>query len=140
VSVRTLVDTGPFVAVLCDTDSFHSWAKQSFARVGGPVYTSEPVLTETMFLLARNGIDPLLALNAVLRGAVSIDFSLRDEAWAIHKLMTRYADVPAKLADISLVRMSELHPHCHILTMDRDFLIYRRNGRDKIPLIAPFES
>jgi hypothetical protein len=34
------------------------------------------------------------------------------------------------LADASLVRMAEL--------TDRDFLAYRRNGRQVIPLMSPF--
>jgi hypothetical protein len=33
--------------------------------------------------------------------------------------------------------MSELHPESVVFTFDRD-LIYRRNGRQKIPLLAPF--
>jgi hypothetical protein len=34
--------------------------------------------------------------------------------------------------------MSELRKDSAVLTLDRDFLVYRRNGRQTIPLIAPF--
>jgi hypothetical protein len=37
-----------------------------------------------------------------------------------------------------LVRMSEMHRSSQILTLDRDFEAYRRNGRERIPLIAPW--
>lgn len=54
--------------------------------------------------------------------------------------MKRYEDIGVSLADACLVRMSELHTNCKLLTIDRDFLIYRRDGRRTIPLIAPFDS
>jgi hypothetical protein len=42
------------------------------------------------------------------------------------------------LADACLVRMSELRRTCRVLTLDRrEFTVYRRNGRDIIPIIAP---
>jgi len=42
------------------------------------------------------------------------------------------------LADASIVVMSELHPKCQVLTVDRtDFSIYRRNDRQIIDFIAP---
>ncbi len=41
-------------------------------------------------------------------------------------------------ADICLVRMSEFAKGCVVFTLDRDFLVYRRNGRQTIPLLAPF--
>jgi uncharacterized protein len=41
------------------------------------------------------------------------------------------------LADACLVRLSELHRDCRVLTCDADFLIYRRKDRLQIPLILP---
>jgi len=52
-------------------------------------------------------------------------------------LMTRYASVPMSLADSCLVRMSEIYSECHVFTLDSDFRVYRRNGRQMIPTIAP---
>lgn len=51
--------------------------------------------------------------------------------------MVRYANVPISLADASLVRMSEIFSDSPVLTLDGDFRIYRRNGRQAIPLIIP---
>jgi uncharacterized protein len=33
--------------------------------------------------------------------------------------------------------MSEIYPQCHVLTLDSDFRVYRRNGRQLIPMITP---
>ena len=41
------------------------------------------------------------------------------------------------LADACLVRMAELHEGSPILTLDRDFLIYRKNGREPILAVLP---
>jgi hypothetical protein len=42
------------------------------------------------------------------------------------------------LADACVVRMSELTRQCRVFTLDRrDFAVYRRNGRNVIPLLAP---
>lgn len=42
------------------------------------------------------------------------------------------------LADACLVRMAENYDEAAMLTLDQDFTIYRKNGRQVIPLIAPF--
>jgi uncharacterized protein len=50
----------------------------------------------------------------------------------------RYADRKPDLADLCLIRMSELHPNLPVVTVDpEDFRIYRRNKREVIPLIVP---
>ncbi len=43
------------------------------------------------------------------------------------------------LADACLVRMAELSDSCQVFTTDKDFLVYRRRGRQVIPLLAPFQ-
>ena len=53
------------------------------------------------------------------------------------RLMTKYADVPASLADASLVRMTETLADPIILTTDADFRIYRRHGRQTVPCVVP---
>jgi len=132
-----LLDTGPWVALLCRGDSFHAWACAQFGRITGPVLTCEAVVAETCFLLARAGHDPAKALALVQRGVVRIGLSLADEIGAVQALFERYDNVPASLADACLVRMSELHDRSRVLTLDSDFRIYRRHGRRVIPLIAP---
>jgi hypothetical protein len=57
---------------------------------------------------------------------------------AIRASFRRYGDQSISIADASLIRMSELQAESVIFTLDRDFLVYRRNGRHKIPLLAPF--
>jgi predicted nucleic acid-binding protein len=41
------------------------------------------------------------------------------------------------LADACLVRMAERYPSGVVMTLDRDFRIYRKNGRQVIPTRMP---
>lgn len=64
-------------------------------------------------------------------------FRLQDHATPVLSLLRKYADQQMDLADACLVRMSELHRDCVVVTVDSDFRVYRRNGREAIPLLAP---
>lgn len=139
-TAQTILDTGPLVAFLNASDSHHEWASAQWGRLKPPLLTCETVLAEACFLLRSRGQDPAVVVDMVARGALRPEFSLANEADAIRRLMRRYADIGASLADICLVRMSELHSNCRVLTTDSDFLIYRRDGRRTIPLIAPFDA
>jgi uncharacterized protein len=137
-ATNLLCDTGPLVAFLNRGDGHHEWADEQFGRLRGPLLTCEAVLSEAIFLLCEDGLscDPLFEMGA--RGKLLVDFCL-PEHWAdVRRLLRKYADQPMSLADACLVRMSELKRESVVLTLDADFKIYRRHGRDAIPLIAPF--
>ena len=68
-------------------------------------------------------------------GAIVVPFHLSNEIPQIETLMRKYADVPMSFADACLVRMAELHDDSAILTLDTDFLIYRKHGRQRIETI-----
>ncbi len=136
----TLVDAGPMVALLNRRDAHFKWAASMFAQLPAPLLTCEAALAEACFIVARGGGRASAPLALIEQGSVNLGFDLAEERGAVARIMERYANIEASLADACLVRMSELHPQSHIFTIDRDFLIYRREGRKKIPLIAPFES
>lgn len=120
-------------------DTHHEWATEQFGRLPGPLFTCEAVMTETCYLVGRAGVGPDAALEMLARDALRLEFSLNAELDAVAKLMARYSDAGISLADACLVRMSELTPRCQVMTVDRDFLVYRREGRRTIPLLAPFD-
>jgi predicted nucleic acid-binding protein len=66
-----------------------------------------------------------------------VAFELPGNLEAVLKLMEKYADVPASLADASLVRMTETLDSPMILTTDTDFHVYRRHGRQILPVVMP---
>lgn len=73
------------------------------------------------------------------RDAARLDFDLSAHWPRIRTLMLRYRQMD--LADASIVVMTELHPRCQVLTIDRkDFSLYRRNDRQVIDFIAPLKE
>ena len=135
--MQILLDTGPWVALHCRDDTHHAWARKQFSLHPGPFLTCEAVVAETCFLLARGGHDPSRALELIERGVVQIGLTLAEEASAVRALFERFDNVPASLADACLIRLSELHVASRVLTLDQDFLIYRRLRRKVIPVICP---
>ncbi len=132
-----IVDTGPLVAFLNRRDAWHLWALQQFELIAPPIVTCEAVLSEATFLLSRDnaGVDGILQM--VERGILRVDFSAQAEMTHLRRLMKRYANVPMSFADACLVRMSEGRARGTVMTLDEDFRVYRRLGRQVIPLIAP---
>lgn len=132
-----LLDTGPLFAYLCGTDLHHNWAVRQFATFPGPLLSCEPVLAETAYLISQRGGE-LEALWAFLRrGMIRLPFRLESEFEGVAVLMRRYSNVPMDLADACLVRLSEQHRDCCLITTDSDFRLYRRLGRQLIPLVFP---
>lgn len=132
-----LLDTGPWVALLSRNDTHHRWAVEQFRRLTPPLLSCEAVVAETCFLLARAGFDPALALQFIERGVVQLPFALQDQISAVRALLKRYDNVPASLADAALIRLAEVHDSPLLITTDSDFHVYRRHGRQTIPLITP---
>jgi predicted nucleic acid-binding protein len=132
-----IIDTGPVVAFLNKRDTWHAWAVAQLAAIEPPVLTCEAVLSEAAFLLRAdpNGGDALLELME--RNLIVCAFHLEDALEHVRRLMKRYRDVPMSLADACLVRMTEERRTAKVLTLDRHFRLYRRLGRQVIPLISP---
>ena len=97
-------------------------------------------LSEVCFLLSRIRGGPRLLIALLREGLVVThqSFSYHEQFTEILRHMERYCSIPMSFADACLVRMCEIHRDCIIFTTDRDFLTYRRNRRQPIPLISPF--
>ena len=132
-----LLDTGPWVALLSRNDTHHRWAVDQFKLLPPPFLSCEAVVAETCFLLKRSGFDPSLALQFIDRGVVQLPFVLQEQIGAVSSLFKRYENVPASLADAALIRLAEINDSPLLLTTDSDFHIYRRHGRQTIPLLSP---
>ena len=132
-----LLDTGPWVALLSRNDTHHQWAIEQFRVFQPPLLSCEAVVAETCFLLKRSGFDPSLALQFIERGVVQVPFVLQEQIGSVSSLFKRYENVPASLADAALIRLAEMTDSPLLLTTDSNFRIYRRHGRQSIPLVTP---
>jgi predicted nucleic acid-binding protein len=132
--VRGIADTGFLVAFANRNDRHHQWAVGVAEQVSEPLLTCEAVLAETGFHL--RSVSVVLAM--LQEGLIALAFDCREHIPQLAALARRYADRQPDLADLCLVRMSELYPRHSVLTVDRaDFRVYRRNKRETIPLICP---
>jgi predicted nucleic acid-binding protein len=132
--VKGIADTGFLVAFANRNDLYHSWAVSLARDVTEPLLTCEAVLAETAFHL--HSVPLVFAM--VTEGLVEIAFDCRSQLSQLGVLADRYSDRSPDLADLCLIRMSEIYPRHSVITVDRtDFNIYRRNKREAIPLICP---
>jgi uncharacterized protein len=134
---QVIVDTGPLVAFLVREEIHHDWVKDQFRQLPAPFLTCEPVLTETFFLVRHLRLGPARFFALLNSGLLRADISVLRESANLEKLIQKYADVPMSLADACLVRLAELNPRATLFTLDDDFKIYRRSGREIIPTLMP---
>ena len=106
-------------------------------RLPVPFLTSEAVLTEAVFLLARDGFDADELFEMAESGIILVSLDFHAERKPLRALMRTYRNVPMSFADATLVRLSELHRDCHVLPPDTDFHIYRRHRSKAIPVLMP---
>ena|SRR5688500_18755848 len=134
-AASVLVDASYLVGLLSRRETHHAWAATQSANLPPPWSTCEPVLSEAFHVLGTRGSPALRDL--LLRGALRPAFDLGDQLEAVLRLMHKYANVPMSLADACLVRMSETLPDSLILTLDKDFRVYRRHSRQVVPCLIP---
>jgi predicted nucleic acid-binding protein len=132
--LKGIADTGFLVAFANRGDAHHAWAVELAGRVTEPLLTCEPVLAEAAFHLRSVALVVALASEGLVRLAFEVGANVAQLA----ALARKYADRRPDLADLCLVRMSELYPRHSVITVDEaDFRVLRRNKRETIPLICP---
>jgi predicted nucleic acid-binding protein len=132
--MKGIADTGFVVAFLNRSDRHHGWADEIAMQISGPLLTCEAVLAETIFQVGSASA----VLGLVQEGFLELAFDLRGNLGEVRDLAERYRDRNPDLADLCLIRMSELYERLPVFTVDEnDFRVYRRNRRDMIPIICP---
>jgi len=132
--MKAIADTGFLVAFGNQRDYHHEWAVGIAERVTEPLLTCEAVLAETAFHLRSSA----LVLAFLHDGLAQSTFVLSEHISRLAVLAARYADRKPDLADLCVIRLSELHPRYPVITTDlADFRVYRRGRREAIPLVHP---
>jgi uncharacterized protein len=119
-----LLDTGFIVALLDRSEQHHKTCAAVIAEIDAPLLTCETVLAEACYLLRgiKNAVDAVL--KNVEIGTFLVPYRVGKTA-ALRRLVKKYADVPMDLADACLVDMADEYRTGRILTLDRDFHVYR---------------
>ena len=132
--MRGIADTGFIVAYARQNDQHNSWAVNLAKGITEPLLTCEAVLAEAAFHLGSSAYVLSLLKDEMLR----IAFDCNRNVEQLVELAERYRDRNPDLADLCLIRMSELYPRHTVITVDEsDFRVYRRNKREAIPMLCP---
>ena len=106
-------------------------------EIEAPLLVCEPVLAEAMHLLARHPKAHGALFELLQNGALSLAFRIEQNLDPLRNLLHKYRDTPMSLADACLVRMAEIHAQHAVFTLDSDFSVYRKHGRQPLALIQP---
>ena len=122
------------MAIANRRDQYHDWAVNLLAKLQTPLLTSEAVLSETAFHLQSSRT----ALLMIESGLVRIAINPEREWPELLRLAEQFDDQRPDLADLCVIRLSEIYPIHKVLTVDgSDFRVYRRNNREPIPVVCP---
>jgi predicted nucleic acid-binding protein len=132
--MKGIADTGFLVAFANRRDRHHGWAVALARSIEVPLLTCEAVLAEAAFHLRSASV----VFDMIEGGLVRLSFDCNAHLAKLSEFAERYADRQPDLADLCLIRMSELYPEHVVATVDhKDFSVYRRNRRDVIPTVCP---
>jgi uncharacterized protein len=124
--VKAIADTGFLVAFGNRKNQHHAWAKDLAGSVTEPLLTCEAVLAEAAFHLRSSAI----VLAFITEGLVRPALVLGDHLACLTELAQRYADRKPDLADLCIIRLSELNPRYPVITTDlNNFRVYRRGRK-----------
>lgn len=125
-----LVDTGVIVAWLDRSEHFHERCVTALGNVKRPLATCEAVITESCYLLRDLPGAAEAVIENVEKGVLVVPFQLSTSAGPVRQILRKYRDRQVDLADACLIHMAAELDSGEILTLDRDFEIYRW-GRNK---------
>ena len=135
-SGQILVDAGPIVASLSESDEHHEACVEQLQRTKVPLLTCWPVITEAAWLLrAYPRAFPKLLSSFQRRPFELVPLGETDLP-GIAAILSKYAGLGIQLADASLVHLANREGIETIFTLDRrDFGVLRLSRGNKLRLI-----
>ena len=120
-----VVDAGPMIAMFDRDDGYHARAREFLLRIGEcRLFTTSLVVGEVAAMICD--IQPnLFRFMEWLLAVVEIDDALHEDLPEMIRIMKKYSDLPADLADVSLVALCERRGFGTIASIDSDFDVYR---------------
>jgi predicted nucleic acid-binding protein len=131
-----LLDTGFIVALLDRSESYHKACARTVREVEAPLVTCEAVITESCYLLRNLSGAPEAVIENIAAGIFQVPFQLSRDTAGVKQVLRKYKDRKIDLADACLIRLAEQFGTADILTLDRDFAIYRW-GKNKPFRVLP---
>jgi len=136
VANELLLDTGAFVALVDRSEKRHADCVAVLDQWRGTIVTTEPVLTETLYLVGPRWLAQKVCLEFLRRGAFVLVPASHTSLDRVAVLMEKYRNVPMDYADATLVALGEELGTDLVFTLDRrGFSAYRLNQRKPFQLL-----
>lgn len=137
-----LIDAGPLTAFYNAGDPYHQEVWNFFEDCKLDLITTEGCIAETMHHIGKQRgesfqVQAQLSQD-IFEGIWKIEPLIEEDFSTIAELFQKYSNVPADLADLSLVAISTRLNISKIVTLDSDFDIYRRLTTPPSPFIRVF--
>ncbi|HNC68788.1 MAG TPA: PIN domain-containing protein [Thauera aminoaromatica] len=129
--LRTIADSGPLIALFEPAERNHARVRSFIENYEGALLTTWPVLTEVGHMLGHSVDRQLAFLQWVERGGVEVTTPGAGAVSLIRQLSEKYRDLPMDIADRSLIVLALESGVRDILTLDRDFDVYRLPDRSR---------
>lgn len=131
-----LLDTGVIVALLDRSERLHSACAEAVQNLRTPMITCEAVIAESCYLLRNLPGACEAIIDNVSAGIFQIPFHLSRGAAGVKQTLKKYRDRGIDLADACLIHIADEFETPDILTLDKDFTVYRW-GRNKPFRLSP---
>ena len=129
--LRTIADSGPLIALFEPAERNHARVRSFIENYAGALLTTWPVVTEVGHMLGHSVDRQLAFLEWVERGGVEVTTPGAGAVSLIRQLSEKYRDLPMDIADGSLIVLALESGVRDILTLDRDFDVYRLPDRSR---------
>ncbi len=125
-----ILDTGFFVALLDRSENNHDRCVTAFKNFKGVLLTTEPVLTEAIYLLGPSIKAQKACIEFIVNGGATLVPQSVASLSRVAVLMEKYKDIPMDFADATIVVLAEEAGIDVVFTLDmRGFSAYRPHGK-----------
>ncbi|MBZ5725910.1 MAG: PIN domain-containing protein [Acidobacteriia bacterium] len=135
-----LLDTGVVVAWLDRSEQYHTACVDYLQKLAAPLVTCEAVIAESCYLLRHLPGAADAILENVETGTFQIPAQLSRAAAQLRRVYRKYRDREVDLADACLVHLAGQLGTGDILTLDRDFEVYRWGANKRFRLLIPLRT
>jgi len=133
----TLTDASALFALVDKTQDAHVRCRAALKTLSKPLRTPWPCFTEAMYFAYKAGGWPrqLLLWKLVKDGLLRFHIPTDAEVERMQALMNQYRDTPMDVADAALVAAAEALGEKRVFTLDSDFYVYQRNGKEPFEIV-----
>jgi len=133
---QVLIDTGPIVAILLQSDQHHEACVEQLHHIRGPLLTCWPVITEAAWLLRQYPQAIRKLLSSFRAGPFELLSLGETDLPGIAAVLAKYEGLGLQLADASLVHLANREGLETMFTLDRrDFSVLRLARGRKLCLL-----